>query len=187
MTKRRLWLAAACFVYLLLTCYQLGLPGLHYDEAKEAGVNAVELLKGDPTTPFRNAALNLFGRQFPLMVQDYIGALNVYLALPVLALTGVGVPNLRVVSVLAGLAVLPLAALAVSGWQAEAEPHPNPPRVGEGTRSPRRNYGSLPRLGRAGVGFILAATEVELLGGEDDGFKHIDVQGQSCHRDRGEG
>jgi hypothetical protein len=117
MIRRRLWLVAACILYLLLACYQLGLPGIHYDEAKEAGVNAVELLKGDPVTPFRNTALTLFGRQFPLMVQDYIGALNVYLALPLLALTGVGVPNLRVLPVLTGLAVLPLAAYTVSAWQ----------------------------------------------------------------------
>src|SRR5215203_937449 len=117
MTKRKLWLAVACLLYLILATYQLGLPGIHYDEAKEAGVNAVELLNGDPVTPFRGAALTLFGRQFPLMVQDYIGALNVYLALPVLWLTGVGVPNLRLVAVLTGLAVLPLAALTVSAWQ----------------------------------------------------------------------
>ena len=117
MTKRWLWLLAACLLYLLLSCYQLGLPGIHYDEAKEAGVNAVEILKGDPITPFRNASLTLFGRQFPLMVQDYIGSLNVYLALPLLWLAGVGVPNLRVLPVLTGLAVLPLAALVVSAWQ----------------------------------------------------------------------
>ena len=118
MTRRAFWLGVACLVYLLFASYQLALPGLHYDEAKEAGVNAVELLTGDPLTPFRGAALTLFGRQIPVMVQDYIGALNVYLALPVLWLTGVGVPNLRVVSVLTGLAVLPLLALVVSAWQA---------------------------------------------------------------------
>lgn len=117
MTRRILWLAAACLVYLLFACYQLGLPGIHYDEAKEAGVNAVELLKGDPVTPFRAVALTLFGRRFPLMAQDYIGALNVYLALPVLGLTGVGVPNLRLLSALIGLTVLPLAAYTVSAWQ----------------------------------------------------------------------
>jgi hypothetical protein len=116
-TKRGVWVAAACLVYLILTCYQLGLPGLHYDEAKEAGVNAMELLTGSPTTPFRDVSLSLFGRRLPLMVQDYIGALNVYLALPVLALTGVGVPNLRIVAVLIGLAVLPLVAYTVSAWQ----------------------------------------------------------------------
>ncbi len=125
MTQSKLWLAAACLLYLTLACYQLGLPGLHYDEAKEAGVNAVELLKGDPVTPFRNAALPLFGRQLPLMVQDYIGTLNVYLALPLLWLTGMGVPNLRVVSVLTGLAVLPLAAYAVSEWQRLSQTNSN--------------------------------------------------------------
>ena len=120
MTKPRLWLLAACLVYLLLTCYQLGLPGLHYDEAKEAGVNAVELLKGDPTTPFRNAALGLFGRQFPLMVQDYIGALNVYLAIPFLAISGIGVPNLRWLPLVTGLLALLALERAVSAWWALA-------------------------------------------------------------------
>jgi hypothetical protein len=104
--------------YLILTCYQLGLPGLHYDEAKEAGVNAVELLTGAPTTPFRDAALVVWGRHLPLMVQDYIGALNVYLAWPVLGLTGIGVPNLRALAVLTGLATLLLVAKLVSIWDA---------------------------------------------------------------------
>jgi hypothetical protein len=109
-------LAAAALVYLLLASAQLGLPGLHYDEAKEAGVNAVELLTGAPVTAFRDAALTLrFGR-FPLMVQDYIGGLYVYLVLPFLALTGIGVPNLRAAAVLVGLATLLLAAATVHAW-----------------------------------------------------------------------
>ena len=147
MIKGRLWLVAACLLYLFLACYQLGLPGIHYDEAKEAGVNAVELLKGDPVTPFRNAALTLFGRQFPLMVQDYIGALNVYLALPLLWLTGVGVPNVRVLSVLTGLAVLPLAAYVVSAWQLQWQTH-----FGGNTsfRALRAPEGGIPLLGGAG-------------------------------------
>jgi hypothetical protein len=121
--KRGVWIAAACVVYLLLAGYQLGLPGLHYDEAKEAGVNAVELLTGAPTTPFRGAALQLWGQRFPLMVQDYIGSLNVYLALPILAFTGVGVPNLRALPVLTGLAALLIVAKLVSTWDA---PDPMP-------------------------------------------------------------
>jgi hypothetical protein len=75
------------------------------------------LLTGGPVTPFRGAALTLFGRQFPLMVQDYIGALNVYLALPFLALTGIGAPNLRALALLTGLAALLLMERAVSTWQ----------------------------------------------------------------------
>ncbi|HMN28898.1 MAG TPA: hypothetical protein PKE45_12175, partial [Caldilineaceae bacterium] len=54
---------------------------------------------GSPqVSAFRNVTLDLFGWPLPLMVQDYIGALNVYLALPFLALTGIGVPNLRIVA-----------------------------------------------------------------------------------------
>ncbi|MCC6168380.1 MAG: hypothetical protein IT329_14245 [Caldilineaceae bacterium] len=113
------WVAAACLLYLILAGYQLGLPGLHYDEAKEAGVNAVELLTGGPVTAFRDAAVPIGRLRLPLMVQDYIGALNVYLALPFLALTGIGVPNLRALSVLTGLAALLLMARAVSIWQGD--------------------------------------------------------------------
>ncbi len=52
------------------------------------------------------------------MVQDYIGALNVYLALPFLAFTGIGVPNLRVLPVVTGLVALLLIERAVSEWYA---------------------------------------------------------------------
>ena len=112
------WLAATVGLFLFLAAYQLGLPGLHYDEAKEAGVNAIELLHGAPVTAFRDATISVFGLDFPLMVQDYIGALNVYLALPFLAATGIGVPNLRLLPLF--LAVLGLLALerTVSEWLA---------------------------------------------------------------------
>ena len=115
--SRPLWLVAAGLLYLVLAGSQLGLPGLHYDEAKEAGVPALELLTSGTVTPFRNAALTVGSVRFPLMVQDYIGALNVYLALPFLAFTGIGVPNLRMLSVLIGLAALLMAARTVSYWQ----------------------------------------------------------------------
>jgi hypothetical protein len=115
-TPRRVWLGATLLLYLALALHQLGLPGLHYDEAKEAGLNAMELLTGAPVTAFRGAGLPWFGRTLPLMVQDYIGALNVYLAVPLLALTGVGVPNLRLLPVLTGLAALLLLERALSEW-----------------------------------------------------------------------
>ncbi|MCB0061372.1 MAG: hypothetical protein KDE19_04635, partial [Caldilineaceae bacterium] len=112
----RLWWAAILLLYLLLAGYQLGLPGLHYDEAREAGLNTLEILTGAPITAFRETGLPLFGRQWPLMVQDYIGALNVYLALPFLGLTGIGVPNLRFLSILIGLLTLILVERTVSEW-----------------------------------------------------------------------
>lgn len=113
-----LWLLALLLLYLLLAGYQLNLPGLHYDEAREAGVNAMELRTGAPVTAFRHVTLPVAGLALPVMVQDYIGALNVYLALPPLWLTGIGVPNLRIVPLLTGLASLLLLERAVTAWGA---------------------------------------------------------------------
>lgn len=119
MTLRHAWLLAACLLYLLLAGYQLGLPGLHYDEAQpEAGVNnAMEMLTGAPVTAFHRHTV-AGGHAFPLIVQDYIGALNVYLALPLLAATGSGVPNLRALPVLTGLLALLALERALAAWLA---------------------------------------------------------------------
>lgn len=114
----RIWWGASLAAYLLLALWNLGLPGLHYDEAREAGVNAMELLTGAPVTAFRDAALQIGNVRLPLMVQDYIGALNVYLSLPFLTLTGIGVPNLRWLSVLIGALTLVVLERLVSEWLA---------------------------------------------------------------------
>ncbi|MBW7885339.1 MAG: hypothetical protein H3C34_22450 [Caldilineaceae bacterium] len=116
MKLHRIWLAGILISYLILAIYQLGLPGLHYDEAREAGLNAMEILAGTPINAYREAGLTIAGRTYPVMVQDYIGALNVYLALPFLAVTGVGVPNLRLLPVVTGLVVLLLVERTVSEW-----------------------------------------------------------------------
>lgn len=102
-----LWIAV--LLYLALTLPQLHLPGLHYDEAKEAGLNAMEMLLRQDVHAFRSAGVQVGSLFFPLMVQDYIGALNVYLGLPLLAIVGVTVPALRLVGVLCGLGTLLLA------------------------------------------------------------------------------
>ncbi|MCS6827802.1 MAG: hypothetical protein NZ553_14405 [Caldilinea sp.] len=116
MTPHRIALLTGLALYLTLAFYQLGLPGLHYDEAREAGLNAMEILTGAPITAFRSVGVEVGGRIFPLMVQDYIGALNVYLALPFLATTGIGVPNLRALPVLCGALTLLLVERSVSEW-----------------------------------------------------------------------
>jgi len=90
----------ALILFLVLACRQLELPGLHYDEAKEAGNNALQLLRGLPLQGFRGASVRFLGLDFPLMVQDYIGALNVYLSIPFLAFLGIKVPALRLMPVL---------------------------------------------------------------------------------------
>ncbi len=96
-------LPAICtLLFLALGAHQLSLPGLHYDEAKEAGLNAMQLLTGQPVTAFRSSVVVLGPWRLPLMVQDYIGALNVYLAVPFLALGGVNVVALRWLPLLTG-------------------------------------------------------------------------------------
>ena len=104
----RLWLLLIIGAYLVGACYQLTLPGLHYDEAFEA-VPALQLLTHQPVASFRQSELALFGQTFPLTTQDYIGALNTYSALPFLALGGVNVISLRAYSVFVGLLTLLLA------------------------------------------------------------------------------
>jgi 4-amino-4-deoxy-L-arabinose transferase-like glycosyltransferase len=92
-------------VFLALCLYQIELPGLHYDEAREAGVPAMQLLKrrnsvvGQPVETFRGSGIRIKGRVFPLMVTDYIGALNIYLLLPFFALLGSNVLALRLMPI----------------------------------------------------------------------------------------
>lgn len=88
-------LALALALFIALAAYQLDLPGLHYDEAKEAGLNAMQLLTGQPVTAFRDATVGIGPWRIPLMVQDYIGNLNALLAVPFLAVGGINTPALR--------------------------------------------------------------------------------------------
>ena len=108
--RARRWLPLlAVALYLLLVLPQLNLPGLHYDEAREAGLNALEMLHHQNVQAFRSAGVQIGSLFLPIMVQDYIGALNVYLALPLIAAFGATVTALRLLAVAAGLATLLLA------------------------------------------------------------------------------
>jgi hypothetical protein len=102
------WIGTCCqvmlislglIVFLALCLYQIELPGLHYDEAREAGVPAMQLLIGQPVETFRGSGIRITERVFPLMVTDYIGALNVYLLLPFFALLGSNVFALRLMPI----------------------------------------------------------------------------------------
>ncbi len=90
-----LWLVVVVLIFLALGAYQLHLPGLHNDEAKEAGLNAMQLLRGQPVIAFRDVTVSIGPWRAPLMVQDYIGALNVLLAIPFLAAGGINPVALR--------------------------------------------------------------------------------------------
>jgi hypothetical protein len=102
-------LALSAALYLALALPQLRHPGMHHDEAQEAGLQAMQLLTGQPVTLFRS--VGIAGR-YPLMVQDYIGAFHVYWAIPFLAAGGVTIQMLRLSFVAIGLIILAVTYLA---------------------------------------------------------------------------
>lgn len=66
------------------------------------------MLRGQPVTAFRNSGWLINGQLFPWMTQDYIGAINTYLAVPFIAMLGPTPAALRVMSILVGLVTLGL-------------------------------------------------------------------------------
>ena len=103
----RLVLSGLVLLYAALSFYQIDLPGLHYDEAFEV-VPALQLWRGQPIATFRHSGLVLNGRRFPLMTQDYIGAINTYAAIPFIAILGPTPAAPRVMSILVGAITLGL-------------------------------------------------------------------------------
>jgi len=101
-------LGLALLFFFALSLYQLHLPGLHYDEAQEV-LPAMRLLLGQPTEPFRGAAIQMAGRAFPLMIYDYLGTVNTYLVIPFFALLGIDVISLRLMAVIIGALTIVLA------------------------------------------------------------------------------
>lgn len=101
-------LGLALLLFFTLSLYQLHLPGLHYDEAQEV-LPAMRLLLGQPTEPFRGAAIRVAGRAFPLMIYDYLGTLNTYLVIPFFALLGINVISLRLMALTLGALTIVLA------------------------------------------------------------------------------
>jgi hypothetical protein len=105
MSRERILFAVALILFVGLATYQLALPGLHYDEAFEA-VPAMQLLLNQPVTSFRDNGIRLGVHLFPLMTQDYIGAINTYAAIPFFLLLGINPINLRIMTVFIGLVTL---------------------------------------------------------------------------------
>ena len=106
-TVKRHWLLfAALVLYGALAAPQLDLPGLHYDEALEAAAPAALLLNGQSFAIVNNGALQWGSLRLPLMVQNHIGAVQVYAAMPFVALLGPTTVALRTMTVLVGAATL---------------------------------------------------------------------------------
>ena len=104
MKKNVFALALIICGYFFLAGQQLHLPGLHNDEAQEAGLPALQIARGEPVSTFRNVGIGT--RRFPLMVQDYIGALHVYITAPFVAALGPSTISVRLPCLLIGAVVL---------------------------------------------------------------------------------
>jgi hypothetical protein len=105
MSRERIFLTLAFALFTGLATYQLSLPGLHYDEAFEA-VPAMQLILREPVATFRSNGTLVGGRLFPLMTQDYIGAINTYSAIPFFLVLGMNTVSLRVMATVIGLLTL---------------------------------------------------------------------------------
>jgi 4-amino-4-deoxy-L-arabinose transferase-like glycosyltransferase len=88
-----------------LTLYQIDLPGLHTDEAMEV-LPAMQLLRGQTVECYRDVCVELFGLRFPVMIYEYIAAVNAYLALPFFAAFGVNVTALRLMPIVQSAAAM---------------------------------------------------------------------------------
>jgi len=95
----RLVVFLSLVIFLILALYQVNLPGLYYDEALDL-VPTLAIVQRQPFAALRDVALTLRGRTFPLMIMDYLGAVNTYLALPLFALLGPTVLAVRLLPIL---------------------------------------------------------------------------------------
>ncbi|MDP3047145.1 MAG: glycosyltransferase family 39 protein, partial [Chloroflexota bacterium] len=105
---KRAILALALLVFLALTLTQLELPGLYYDEALDV-VPSMQLLLGQPVTLEHGVGVWVGNTALPVMMMDYLGAVNTYLMIPFFALLGVNVYALRLMTVVLSAITLVLA------------------------------------------------------------------------------
>jgi 4-amino-4-deoxy-L-arabinose transferase-like glycosyltransferase len=101
-------LCGACALYLFFGLYMLDMPGLQYDEA--LFTNAAF---GNVDGSYVAWELPLFGKQTPIMLMSYIGALKAYIYAPIFALFGANPIAFRLPVVLFGLITLLLTFLVV--------------------------------------------------------------------------
>ncbi len=94
-------------MYLALTVYQIHLPGPNYDEAVEAKP-AVQFLQHLPVEAHRNAVIHVFGGTLPLMIVDYVGALNAWVLLVCFQLGGINVATMRLWPIAVGAVIVGL-------------------------------------------------------------------------------
>lgn len=107
---------AAILLYLAFAAHQLGLPGLYYDEALDLP-QAVQLAHGWPVTLFpKDPGVMVLGYTFPLMVIDYVGAVNTYLMAALFAFTGGHWVAVRWFQVMVGCLIIALSFRLARRW-----------------------------------------------------------------------
>lgn len=105
---KRAILVLALLLFGVLTLTQLDLPGLYYDEALDV-VPSMQLLLGQPVTLERGVGVWVGNTALPVMIMDYVGAVNTYLMIPFFAVLGVNVYSLRLMTVVLSAITLVLA------------------------------------------------------------------------------
>jgi hypothetical protein len=103
---RFIFVLLIALLFVLLAAPFLDRPGLHYDEALEAGLPATQLLAGLPVMSANGVVLRAWGKEFPLMVQNHIGAIQVYTAIPFVSSFGPTVESLRIMALSTGVITL---------------------------------------------------------------------------------
>jgi hypothetical protein len=104
--RRGSWWAltlVALLLYLGLASYQLNLPGLNYDEALDAAP-ALQAVLGKRIDGAYT--VDVAGRQWPLMIEQWFGATTTYLLVAAFGLFGIGATTIRATGVFVGVITL---------------------------------------------------------------------------------
>src|SRR5581483_9098564 len=109
--------AVIAAVVVLFAWQNLSVPGLYYDEAIFAGL-AKDFLTGQVHGQHMPGyeTVTLAGRPFPLLVQDYLGALKSWMLLPVFRIFGATFAVVRGSNVFGQLGALLLVLLGTRRW-----------------------------------------------------------------------
>ncbi len=100
---------AAVVLFMALALYQINLPGFYYDEALDVVPAMQIILAGQPTELLRGIGLRVSGLTLPVMIMDYLGAVNTYLVLPFFQVYGFTVFAVRFMCVVVAAGALVLA------------------------------------------------------------------------------
>jgi 4-amino-4-deoxy-L-arabinose transferase-like glycosyltransferase len=94
-------IALAIALYLFFSLVFLNLPGLQYDET-----NFINAAMGNEDAPFITWSVRIFGKNLPLMIMNYIGAVKSAIYAPIFKIFGTSTTAVRLPVVCIGLITL---------------------------------------------------------------------------------